>query len=103
MAFTLAAGVAIEESIDASSTKGSSCNSLTFLASPAAGFVATAHSFDDASNDSGFGGLLPFLAILSAMAAEAAIIIRVGITIASAATRLRTAADLVGDGRCNTT
>jgi hypothetical protein len=45
----LSVGIFVEEAIDTSSTKGSSGNSLTLGASPAARLFSTVNSFNDTS------------------------------------------------------
>jgi hypothetical protein len=63
--------VAVDETIDTSSTEGSCCDSLTFGASPGPGDIATAEGFDSTGYYGGFGGLLPLLRLATSTTAAA--------------------------------
>jgi hypothetical protein len=65
------AGVSVDETVDTGSTKSGSCNTLALGTGPWTGFLAAAEGFDGTGDDSGFGGLLPLLRLVSSSAAAA--------------------------------
>jgi hypothetical protein len=66
--------IAVEEAIHTTCSESSCCDALTFGTSPWAWFVAASDCFDDSSNYSGFGRLLPLFAIVATTTASASVL-----------------------------
>jgi len=71
MALLVLLGVSVDQAVDTSGTKRSSCNALALLASPWSLDLAGTEGLDSTSNDGGFGGLLPLLRLAATTAAAA--------------------------------
>jgi hypothetical protein len=83
MSLLVLTGVSVDETVDTSSTEGSSCDTLTLRTSPWTGLLAAAEGFDSTGDYGSFGGLLPLFRLL-ALASSTAAAARPGVVAALA-------------------